>query len=593
MFKIDNFRNHPFLPRAATGLIAFLAFCPALFIARLISRYGVDIPYADEWLWTPFLFKAHEHSLSLADFFSQQNEHRYFFPKLILLVLTPLTSGSTKGAMFFSLAIVGLTSATLWYLVNRTVRTSLNKRVLLWGVLNLILFSPVQAENWTWGFQFVLFLTNLLFIAGVCVAVSRRPVWIKFLLCFAVTIVATFSFGGGIVAWLFTFPLALTIEPTVAKRRTILWLAAWLCAAGAAIALYFFHYTKPAPHPPLFASSHPGDYLLYLTTFLGGHLSKARSESIIVAVENGTLLLLLYLGGLCWTIRSHDAAFRKKMAPWLGLGGYTVVNAILAAITRIGFGISQGLDSRYTTFSLFLSLSLIGMFGVVAAAHLRHGTNRELLSFRWLGIAWLLTACPTLLLIAHLNASWWGIASMEESYRNRLHGKAALLFTNVLPDAGEVHARYLIANATQTRPWAKMANQLGFIHPPLLESPRLSTLTNRPQRAGFFESVIARQSGVCEASGWAMIPKGFRPADAVLLAYDDPDRGPIAFAIVSPDRPRPELVEALHDARYEYCGWSCEFERSKVPGGDQQISAWAFDAEKIIIYPLIAPQTLH
>jgi hypothetical protein len=584
VFEIDR---HRFLRWTITGLLACFALAPALLIARLIFRYGVDIPYADEWLWTPFLFKAHEHSLTFSDFFSQQNEHRYFFPRLILLVLSPLTSGNTRGAMFFSLGLVALTSGALYHLLSRTVETSLNKRLILFGILNLVLFSPVQAENWTWGFQFVLFLTNFLLVAGICVAVSRRPLRTKFLLCLVISIVATFSFGGGIVAWPFTFPLALAIEHGLAKRKIILWLFGWLCAAGAAVALYFYDYTKPPSHPPFFASSNPGDYLLYLTTFLGGHLSGAiGSESIIVAVENGTLLLLLYLGGLFWAIHSRAAEFRKKMAPWLGLGAFALLNAILAAITRIGFGINQALDSRYTTFSLFLSLSVIGMFAIIATTHLHRGMNQRVLSFSGLGVAWLVTGCPTLLLICHLNASWWGIGFIQESWRNRLHGKAALLFTNVLPDAGAIHARFFIG------PWADMANQLGLIHPPLLEHAQLSRLNNRPSQAGFFEGLISKAGGAWEAKGWAVIPKRLRPADAVLLAYDDPVKGPTAFTIASPTKRLFYVAEALHDARYEYSGWSCEFERTKLPAGEHRITAWAFDAEKMIIYPLIGPQPL-
>ena len=316
MLERYNLKDHS-LPRwTKTGLAILLSLSPALLLARLISRYGVDIPYADEWLWTPFLFKAHEHSLTVADFFAQHNEHRYFFPKLLLLILAPLTSGNTKGAMFFSLGLAALTSVALWYLLNKTVPITANKRLLLLTLFNLVLFSPVQSENWMWGYQFVLFFSNLLLVAGICVSISRRSLRTKFVLSFAIASVATFSFGGGIVAWPFTFPLALAIEPSLAKRKITLWLSAWLCAAGAAVLLYFFHYTKPSVHPPLFTSSHPGDYFLYVTTFLGGHLSKAdQTESILIAAENGTLLLLLYLGGLFWTIRSHDADLGRRCCP--------------------------------------------------------------------------------------------------------------------------------------------------------------------------------------------------------------------------------------------------------------------------------------
>ncbi len=589
---INLLRRQSFLSCAKTVLAALLALSPPLFIARLISRYGVDIPYADEWLWTPFLCKAHEHSLTVADFFAQHNEHRYFVPKLLLLILAPLTSGNTKGAMFFSLVLAALTSAALWYVLNRTVPSTANKRLLLLTLFNLVLFSPVQWENWLWGYQFVLFFCNLLLAAGICVSISRCSLRTKFFLCLAIAAVATFSFGGGILAWVVTFPLALAIEPSLGKRKIIPWLSAWLCGAGAAVVLYFFHYTKPAEHPPLFASSHPGDYFLYVTTFLGGHLSKVDpTKSILVAAENGTLLLLLYLGGLFWTIRSHDADFRKKMLPWLGLGGFAILNAFLAAATRIGFAVNQALDSRYTTFSLFISLSVIGMFAVTTTTHFNREANRPALGPKWIGIAWLLTACPTLLLISHLNACWWGIGSMRESRISRLHGKAALLFANVL-DAGPVYPRYLIANAAQTGPWANMANRLGFIHPPLLQTPELSRLDRRPQMAGFFESLTAKREGTWKASGWAIIPKAFRPADAVLLAYEDPTSGTMAFAIVTPTLPLSYVADAFHDNRYEISGWSCDFARSKIPPGEQVITAWAFDVEKMAIYPLGTPQKL-
>jgi hypothetical protein len=202
--------------------------------------------------------------------------------------------------------------------------------------------------------------------------------------------------------------------------------------------------------------------------------------------------------------------------------------------------------------------------------------------------AWLITAYPTLLLIAHLNASWWGYGSIQQSRLDRLHGKAALLFINVLENASAVQSNYLFANPQ----WVNMANDLGFMHPPLIQTPELSKLTSRPQHAGFLESIVLKQDGACEASGWAMIPKGMRPADAVLLTYDDSLKGPVAFAVAAPATSRPEVADALHDTRYEYSGWLCKFRRSSVPAGDHLITAWSLDAEKMVLYPLMVPQTL-
>jgi hypothetical protein len=194
-------------------------------------------------------------------------------------------------------------------------------------------------------------------------------------------------------------------------------------------------------------------------------------------------------------------------------------------------------------------------------------------------------------LIGNLYASAWGIKVMKAIQQQRLHGKAALLFTNVF-ETESAHQAYIGVSAGGAREAGNSINRLGFIHPPLVQSPELSKLDSRPQLAGFLERVSS-EGQVGRASGWAMIPKAYRPADAVLLAYDDPTRGPIAFALTVPTTPRPDVVQVSQDSRVELSGWSCEFERSKVPAGDHSITAWAFDADKILLYPLIQTQTIH
>jgi hypothetical protein len=580
---------HPLVYRARTVLLALLACSPAFLTLRLVSRYGVDLPVADDWTLVPFLLKAHQHSLSFFDFFVQHNEHRYVFPKLLLLVLTPLTSGSIKAEMFCSVILALLASGGVWYLLCRTVETSLDKKLLLLCLVNLLLFSPVQAGNWTWGCQFVLFLVNVWLVAGIAVAVSPLSLRGKFLSCIVIAVVATFTFGGGVVMWVVIFPVALLYENRVSLIQRCWWLATWLLACAVTMTGYFFHYVKPSVHPPLAASHKPIDYFRYISTFLGAHLSKAApDESIIFPAILGTILMVGYLVGTLWTIRSRDVGFERKMLPWLGIGAYALTNAALAAVTRIGFGVNQGLDSRYTTFSLYISISVIGMFAVVAT---KIQSEAKVDSAVTIHLKWLTAVSLTVLLGAHLYASAWGINLFKAVQRHRLHGKAAFLFTNVL-DSEPAHTSYLLVDAAGARAWANNLNRAGFIHPPLIQTPELSKLDSRPQPAGFLESVSSEgQTG--RAFGWAMIPKGNRPADAVLLAYDDPTRGAVAFALTVPVTPRAEVVQALHDYRFGLSGWSCEFERSKVPPGDHRITAWAFDAEKNVLYPLSTPKMIH
>jgi len=570
--------------RARTVLFALLAYSPAFLTFRLIGRYGVDLPVADDWNLMPTLIKAHQHSLTFFDFFSQNNEHRYVFPRLMLLVIGPLSSGNMKALMFCSLILAVLASGGMWYLLGRTTQLSLDKRLLLLGLVNLFLFGPVQVGNWTWGGQFVLFLSNLFLVTGVAVAISRRSLSAKFVICLVIALVATFSFGSGAVLWVIIFPVALLFETRVRVMQRYWWLAGWFFAGALAMKAYFFHYVRaPIPHAAAF------DYLFYISIFFGNHLSKAAPiYSIAWAATIGITLMVFYLGGALWTILSRDASFRRKMLPWLAIGAFTFISAALAAATRIGMGVNQSLETRYTTFSLYLTLSIIGMFAVIAT---NTQSDPDVNSRVTTSLRWLTAGSLTLLLAGHVYASVWGIDLFDKIQKQRLHAKAAVFFTNVL-DSQPAHDAYICVDQGQVREKANSLDRLGFIHPPLVHTPELSKLASRPQQAGFFESV-SLEGQVCKAVGWAMIPKGYRPADAVLLAYDDPTRGPIAFALTVPTGPRPEVVQATHDDRVGLSGWSYEFERSKIPAGDHRITAWAFDADKTLLYPLINTQMIH
>src|SRR5437764_11469738 len=63
--------------------LIILALLPGLYLFSLIVRYGVNVPYADEFTLAPLLVKAHEHAITFSDLFEQHNEHRYFFPRLL------------------------------------------------------------------------------------------------------------------------------------------------------------------------------------------------------------------------------------------------------------------------------------------------------------------------------------------------------------------------------------------------------------------------------------------------------------------------------------------------------------------------------
>jgi hypothetical protein len=576
------------LSGATTLALWLLPILPAAYLVTLVARYGVNVPFADEFTLAPLLVKAHSHSLTFSDLFAQHNEHRYVFPRLLFIAFAAFAKGNLIAEMFFSVALAALSAFNVWLILRRTVERSLERSLFLMALFSLLFFSPVQAENWTWGFQFPLFFCNFLFTCGLVVASSRFGLAKKCVLNGAIAVIATFSFGGGILLWALTFPLAIAVDERASFRARVGYSVVWAGLAVAAICLYFFNYIKPPHHPGLAASGSVGDYFLYVTTFLGAHLSKAtRLEPILQAASIGSVLLVLYLGAAFYVCRYfRDRTLLRRTMPWFALGAYPLLNACLAALARIGFGVNQGQDSRYTSFSLFLSISVIGLITIVFDDIRRQSkTDRPLRA-----LVRLETVLLTAFVVFYLSAFSWGIKSMAATQRNRLLGKAALLFTNVLED-GAIHDHYLLANAYDARRFANMEDRIGLIHPPMIRSAEIAKLSPKTKLVGFLDE-IAVSGQRCRVTGWAMMPKQDRPADGVILSFEKSEGSAIAFRVADEVLERPDVTTALKNKDLTNTGWSCSFDRSLVPAGDHLVRAWAFDAKKGVLYPLDTPRNL-
>jgi hypothetical protein len=55
---------------------------------------------------------------------------------------------------------------------------------------------------------------------------------------------------------------------------------------------------------------------------------------------------------------------------------------------------------------------------------------------------------------------------------------------------------------------------------------------------------------------------------------------------------RPDVAEALKSPAAVWSGWNARFDRGAIPPGPQLISAWAFDVNTGILYPLGTPKTI-
>src|SRR5215813_2809974 len=85
------------LPRA---IVVVLLLCPIIATLAYIALYGVNVPFLDDWLFIEFMQKYMTQGITLQDLFKQHNEHRIFFPRLVMLGLALPTRYNSVAQMY-------------------------------------------------------------------------------------------------------------------------------------------------------------------------------------------------------------------------------------------------------------------------------------------------------------------------------------------------------------------------------------------------------------------------------------------------------------------------------------------------------------
>ncbi len=557
--------------RVATRAAAALAACAP---AWLILRYGVDVPYWDQWDIAPFFERLARGSLSASDLFAQFNEYRQFFPNLLFVALGRLTGWNVRVEMLASLLLACLVAFNVRRLGALT-SDGRDGRGLLFLPASLLIFSAVQYENWLFGVQVVYFVPVACVTAGLLAAYSERlGMRASLLACACLSVVATFSSANGVVCWL-VLPVALLAARPGARAAARWWLPLWGACLVLCLAVYAHGYSSPATHPATMeVLARPFDALVYLLALAGGPLALGpRPLGLAVAV--GACALGFYALACVYLLRfRRDAALVRRAGAWAALGAYSIVTALMVTAGRLGFGVAQSLSSRYTTYTLYLLVALVYLLPCVAGHAARGGrrAGREGL-LRRLG-----AAAVVGLVLVHVVAFVLVVRhGAEPTRRARLRAKACLLFIEAAPEE-RCLIEGLYPNATALRERAVSLDRLGYLRPPLVRGGRMRELAAAGGRCsddyGSFN--VATGGEGFGAAGMARLPRrGGEPADAVVLAYGLGGDDQTAFALVT--------VGGGHGANaaaHGGGGWAEAFPSARLPAGAQgRLTVWAFDAE--------------
>jgi hypothetical protein len=344
-----------FLKRKLSGELiqnrAFLLFVavvaiPALVQLAFILRFGVNVVYSDQWNFVSLLDKWHSGSLTVSDLISQDAEHRYFFPRIVMLILALGTHYNTVSEMIASWIILILTTLFILWIYVRSAGISIPSALGFLPV-TLLLFNFRQHENILWGWQISYYLAIFFFILALFLLERSETIGPSFCIALACGILSSFSTFFGLFTWIVCFIFLLILQK---KRALIL---AWGLAGMFVFLLYFWQWQKPAGNPNFFpVFSNPLQAALFFFLNIGAPLAYLYRFIVIFGVA------ILCLSGVALWISRREGHIREH-APWICLLLFSLLFSGAVLVGRGAMGDAPALWSRYTSVTI---LAVIGMY---------------------------------------------------------------------------------------------------------------------------------------------------------------------------------------------------------------------------------------
>lgn len=336
----------PLLLPVLVGLVPVVAYFGWLAI------YAVNVPLFDDHALRNFLvFYQAADSLSekFALVFSQHNEHRIGYDRLVVLLQFWLTGEIDFVGMMVvgNLSLVGI----LWVfyrIFEQTGRSS-------WALVPVpyLLFSLALHENTFWGMaalqNFTVVFFVLLSIFHLTNSGTRRLLWA----CLS-AVAAVYTSGNGFLL----LPIGVGLLALQRRWRDLLLFST---VSAVCVTIYFIGYLPPPGNPDRIPLTEIGQYARGFLLFLGAMAdllpqSASRFRPILLV---GTLLL-----GYGVLVAGRTAVLAVKRRPPLpdaalflsGLITFLLLTAVLVVYSRLSFGQTVLLTSRYKIYSVLLAI---------------------------------------------------------------------------------------------------------------------------------------------------------------------------------------------------------------------------------------------
>jgi hypothetical protein len=546
---------------------------PSAALGYFIAVFGVNVVYWDEWDMVPLLERLNQGRLSFTDLFAQHNEHRAFFPTLLMLVTEKFTGFNTVVEMFLGWFLLTLAAVLLLYVY--WVKSHNNPKVLLFFLpASFLLFSFGQYESILWG---IASLAIYLLIFAVVATFALLEVGLRSTRSFTVALVAAVVASFSQVNGLFVWPVGLLqilICGRGNRRRALIWVITWLIVTGA----YFYGWaSQQAIGEPSwsYAFEHPFEGMVYLFSLIGAPFS----FDLKTAAAFGLAVFLISAVVL-------RQAWRTKMLKaggvFLSLILFTALSVLASTIGRSGFGVGQALSSRYTPVT---SLGIVGLYllAILVAQKSpgkeRNGTTKSggliAMNHRAAGVHALL-AIFLIGLILSYSGGWQEGANWRSSRE-----LSAYVLKTYRIQSDESIQTYLYIDSVAVREDAEFLEQNGlnvFGEPTIVTSSLtfigsdtyfcLDTINGQTVSQTASPVIIHPDlEGTITITGWAVDKQANASARAVFITIDGNLDLPTLYGV-----DRPDVASALGNPHFEYSGYIATFSSLILPKGQHTIS---------------------
>ena len=565
-------------------ILAALAISPAVLLAILVHRYSVNVPSWDEWSFSELFRLWHAHALTFDYLISQHNESRKFFPRLVILAIGIRTRWNVRYDMAFIIVLAAITSLNILLLAFKTLGGPPERKLFLWFLANILIFTLAGQENWLWGLQMVCYFPIACITTALVLFQFRMPLVLKTVLGIALALISTFSYANGMLAFFLLAP-ALLYAPGTEKssRATVISCAiAWAVVLAGSYYLYFHNYVHPPSSPAMVSPlKNTGQLFVYFLAFLGSPLKSGTEQQnlTLAAWLAGAVLFLFLLTLLRLALHHRDRTLFRASLPWLMLAIYSLLSGAITTIGRFGFGMVSSLASRYCAFSVFLMIAVIFLIPLVEDASPRRKPVWRIskaVGYGLLTVAFLYVC--TLTDIA-------GAQDMNTRWIVRIQGKAALQWSEIASDP--VGLNILYPDPEVLHRYARLLDQWHYLNPPLIRNADIRPWAIVPDhRVGSFDVFVWDSRGNYFCGGWGWLEDRRAQPDCILITADPPEGFRPVIAVTCMHTDRTDVNQYLHAPNAGQLGWGCEITPTSVPRNATSLSAWAFDELRGVAYYL-------